>query len=555
MGPASARPQDRFWEADGLGGALRLERHFGDRVMRCFVERPANLRTMLDDLVRRFPARPAIIDGDRTITHAELGAIVAAVAAGLAEEGVAPGDRVALFLGNCWEFLATLFACHRLGAIAVPIGTRQRRAELEFLLGDCGARALVFEAKLWDAVPPPESFGHRLGIFAARGEVLGVRSFSALLACASPPPLPPPIAEEDTAVILYTSGTTGRPKGARLTHLGILHSALTFARCFGLGAEDRGLVAVPLAHVTGLVGVSLPSLIVGGAVVLMYREYKTDPFLELASRARITFSILVPAIYTLAANHADLERYDLSAWRIGCFGGAPMPVATIETLARKLPHLELLNAYGATETTSPTTIMPRSAWRDHADSVGQVVPCGDVKVVDESGAPVPPGQPGELLIAGPMVVPGYWQRPEANAGEFVDAFWRSGDIGSIDAEGFVRVLDRRKDMINRGGFKIFSAEVENVLMGLTGVAECAIIGRPDPVLGERVHAFIVPEEGVALTAEDVRQFCAVRLADYKVPETVTIECVPLPRNANGKIQKAGLRERARKTGEDAHGKG
>jgi long-chain acyl-CoA synthetase len=543
MEELAARTQDRYWGPDGFGGALRREQHFGGRVMRCFAERPANLAAMLDDLVRRYPARPAIIEDDRTITYGELDGIAAAAAAGLAAEGIGAGDRVALFLGNCWEFLATLFACHRLGAIAVPIGTRQRRAELEFLLGDCGARVLIFEAKLWEAVPPPESLGHSLRLFVARGEVPGVRPFAALLKSA-PPPLRPAIGEEDTAVILYTSGTTGRPKGARLTHLGIIHSAITFARCFGLGAEDRGLVAVPLAHVTGLVAVSLTSMIVGGAVVLMYREYKTDPFLELASRARITFSILVPAIYTLAANHADLARYDLRAWRVGCFGGAPMPVATIETLAQKLPHLDLLNAYGATETTSPTTIMPRACWRDHVDSVGQVVPCGEVKVVDERDAPVPPGTPGELLIAGPMVVPGYWQRPEANASEFADGFWRSGDIGTIDAEGFVRVFDRRKDMINRGGFKIFSAEVENVLMGLAGVAECAIVGRPDPVLGERVHAFVVPQDGAALASEDVRQFCAARLADYKVPETVTIERAPLPRNANGKIQKAELRERA-----------
>ena len=543
MKPASERLQDRYWAQDEFGGALRLERHFSGRAMRCFAERPSNLAAMIDDLVRRFPTRPAIIEDERTITYAELDGIVAALAAGLAAEGVAAGDRVAVFLGNCWEFLATVFACHRIGAIAVPIGTRQRRAELEFLLNDCGARLLVFEAKLAEAVPPAETLSEPPRLFAVRGEARGARAFAALMSTRSPPPARPVVAEEDTAVILYTSGTTGRPKGARLTHLGIVHSAITFARCFGLGANDRGLVAVPLAHVTGLVGVSLPSLIVGGAVVLMYRDYKTDAFLELASRARITYSIVVPAIYTLAANHADLAAYDLSAWRIGCFGGAPMPVATIEALAKKLPHLELVNAYGATETTSPTTIMPRACWRDHVDSVGQVVPCGEVKVVDEVGAPVPPGTPGELWIAGPMVVPGYWQRPEANTSEFVDGFWRSGDIGAMDAAGFVRVFDRRKDMINRGGFKIFSAEVENVLAGLAGVAECAIVGYPDPVLGERVHAFVVPHDDVALSAEDVRRFCAARLADYKVPETVTIERAALPRNANGKIQKALLRER------------
>jgi acyl-CoA synthetase (AMP-forming)/AMP-acid ligase II len=275
----------------------------------------------------------------------------------------------------------------------------------------------------------------------------------------------------------------------------------------------------------------------------MRQAYKTDAFLELASRERITYSILVPAIYTLCAMHPGLQDYDLSAWRIGCFGGAPMPVSTIEALARKIPHLQLLNAYGATETTSPTTVMPRACWREHMDSVGQVVPCGEVKVLDENGAPVPPGEPGELWIAGPMVVPGYWGDVAANRTDFAGGFWRSGDIGSMDAEGFVRVFDRRKDMINRGGFKIFSAEVENVLGGLDGVVECAIVGYPDPVLGERVHAFVVPQPGARLTTADVTEFCRARLADYKVPEGVTIDTAPLPRNANGKIQKPLLRQR------------
>jgi long-chain acyl-CoA synthetase len=510
--------------------------------MLCFSERPETLAAMFSGLVRRFPTRPAIVD-DRRITYAELDAIVEAIASGLSAHGIVAGDRVALFLGNCWEFLATVLACNRLGAIVVPIGTRQRRAELEFLLNDCAAKALVFEAPLADAVPTPDTLKEPLHLFATHGDAPGARPFSDLLSSAARAAAAPAISEEDTAVILYTSGTTGRPKGARLTHLGIIHSALSFARCYGLTEADRGIVAVPLSHVTGLVGVSLATMIVGGCVVLMRQAYKTPDFLELASRERITFSILVPAIYTLCAMHPELQRYDLSSWRIGCFGGAPMPVPTIELLAKKLPHLQLLNAYGATETTSPATIMPRNCWREHMDSVGQVVPCGEIKVLDEDGKPVPPGEPGELWIGGPMVVPGYWGRPEANQSEFVDGFWRSGDIGSLDAEGFVRIFDRRKDMINRGGFKIFSAEVENVLSGLAGVIECAIVGRPDPVLGERVHAFVVPREADSLTPDDIRAFCAERLADYKVPETVTLVSESLPRNANGKIQKSVLRER------------
>jgi long-chain acyl-CoA synthetase len=534
--------EHQYWAMDSLGGPFRVEYHYDGRRMLCYSDRPATLVEMFSRLLQRFPKRQAIVD-DRSLTYAELDQLAAALASGLANEGIAAGDRVALFLGNGWEFLACVLACSRIGAITVPIGTRQRRAELEFLLNDCGAKALILDAALAPAVPPHESLKEPIKLFAAQGDVPGTRSFTNLLSNTSPIPDAPRISEEDTAVILYTSGTTGRPKGARLTHLGIIHSAMTFARCHGLTAQDRGLVAVPLSHVTGLVGVALATMVVGGCIVMMRREYKTSDFLKLASHERITFSILVPAIYTLCAMTPELEEYDLASWRIGCFGGAPMPVATIDLMSKRLPHLQLLNAYGATETTSPTTIMPRSCWRTHMDSVGQVVPCGEVKVLDEDGKPVPPGEPGELWISGPMVVPGYWQRPDANQKEFAQGFWRSGDIGSIDVEGFVRIFDRRKDMINRGGFKIFSAEVENVLSGHPGVLECAIVGLPDPVLGERVHAFVRPCKDAALTVKDVREFCAERLSDYKVPETVVMVGEPLPRNANGKIQKTALRER------------
>lgn len=533
------RLQDRYWSAEGLGGALREEVHFDGRRMLCYSERPADLNALLADAVARFPDRPATVEG-ATLTYRAFDAAVAGLAAGLAAHGIGKGDRVGLFLFNRWEFLALVFACARLGAVAVPVGTRQRRAELEFLLADCGVSLLVFDHDLADAVPDEGAVPTLKHKFALGGEAAGARPF-AELAAGHPPGAPASVSEEDIAVILYTSGTTGRPKGAMLTHLNVVHSAMTFARCFGLGPDDRALVAVPLSHVTGLVGVSLSAMVVGGCVVLMRQAYETKAFLALAGAERITFSILVPTIYTLAAMSPALDDVDLSAWRVGCFGGAPMPVATIERLAEKLPGLALVNAYGATETTSPTTIMPLAAWRDHMDSVGQVVPCGAVRVVDAEGRDLPPGETGELLIAGPMVVPGYHARAEANRSDFAGGYWRSGDIGSVDENGFVRVFDRRKDMINRGGFKIFSAEVENVLSHHEAVLECAVIGRADPVLGERVHAFVVPRDGRAVDEASVRGFCAERLSDYKVPETVTIMDAPLPRNSNGKIQKQALR--------------
>jgi long-chain acyl-CoA synthetase len=296
---------------------------------------------------------------------------------------------------------------------------------------------------------------------------------------------------------------------------------------------------VPAAHVTGTVAILLTMLYGGGATVML-GEFKARAFLELAAAERITYSLMVPAMYALCLMDPELARFDLGAWRIGGFGGAPMPEATIAALAERLPRLQLANAYGATETTSPTTVMPPGATASRPGSVGQVVPCGEVRIVDEQGRDLPPGTAGEIWIRGPMVVKGYWNRPEADAQSFTDGFWHSGDIGALDAEGFLGVFDRLKDMINRGGYKIFSAEVENALAHHPGVAECAVVGRPDPVLGERVCAFVLPR-GEGVTAEDIRRFCAERMADYKVPERVELVREPLPRNANGKVQKAVLR--------------
>ena len=349
----------------------------------------------------------------------------------------------------------------------------------------------------------------------------------------------PEIAEEDTALILYTSGTTGRPKGAMLTHLNLIHSVMHFEACMRLTCDDRSALAVPASHVTGVVAVIATMLRIGGAVILL-REFKAATYIRDAAVERVTYTVLVPAMYNLILLQPEFDRHDLSAWRVGGYGGAPMPVATIDTLAKKLPQLILTNAYGATESTSPVTIMPAGDTREHADTIGVTVPCGDVFIMDDKGIEVPRGTTGEIWIGGPMMVKGYWDNPEATAREFTAGFWHSGDLGSMDADGYVRIFDRKKDMLNRGGFKIYSVEVENVLMALSGVVEAAIIGRPCPVLGERVHAFINTADAV-ITVEAVRAHCAANLADYKVPETVSFVTAPLPRNPNGKLMKRLLR--------------
>ena len=219
-----------------------------------------------------------------------------------------------------------------------------------------------------------------------------------------------------------------------------------------------------------------------------------------------------------------------------------MPPETIDRLAHWLPGLRLSNCYGATETTSPVAVMPAHLTRDHLDSVGPALPCAEIAVMDEQGRAVPTGEIGELWLKGPMVARGYWDNPQATNEQFVGGYWRSGDVGRMDEQGFVYVLDRRKDMLNRGGYKIFSVEVENTLCEHPAVLEAAVVGKPCPVLGERVHVFVTLRDQQSAEADVLRRFCAERLADYKVPESYTLSHQPLPRNANGKLLKRVLRE-------------
>ncbi len=518
---------------------IRREMHFG-REMRCFANRPANFNAMFASSVASFPAHEAVVALAQRVRYAGLDYMVGRAAANLAQRGVRRHDRVAIICRNELPFVLATLATLRLGGIAVPINTREQRDEITYILQHCGAKAVVFEATLAERFPA-SSETPALSVRIAVGEALSdAESFESLLEGAAPDAPIAAVGEEDTAIILYTSGTTGRPKGARLTHLNLVHSVLHYQACMRLTDRDRSLLAVPASHVTGLAAILFTMFGVGGCVIMMH-EFKASAFLALAGHERISHTLVVPAIYALLLRDPDFDDYDLSAWRVGGFGGAPMPEGTLRALAEKLPKLALVNAYGATETTSPTTMMPAELQAAHLDSVGVLVPCGELRVVDDSGHDVPPGAPGELCIAGPMVVPGYWENPEASAREFADGFWRSGDIGAQDADGFVRLFDRKKDLVNRGGYKVYSAEVESALSTHPAVAEAAIVARPDPVLGEKSHAFVVLRDS-RCTAAMLRRHCAAHLADYKVPDFFTLIDGPLPRNANGKVLKRALRE-------------
>lgn len=483
-----------------------------------------------------------MVCGSQRLTYTQFRKLVDDAAFSLsARHGISRGDRVALLLGNSIEFCISIFAVAQLGAITVPLNNRLKSSELEFMLNHSGSCCLIVDRDYWQNIS-----AIRASLLTVReifyvGEDLpgGTTGFKTLTSDPAPKTISVDVGEEDIAFIMFTSGTTGTPKGAMGTHMGMIHSAINYVKVFRTDPGDRTLLVVPLFHVTGLIGQLIHMIYVGGTTVLM-REYKTELMIELMSRENITFTFVVPTIYVLMLMNPNLKKYSLNSYRIAAYGGAPMSMDTIHKLSEHFPKLKLHNAYGATETSSPATLLPSRDALNKASSVGLPVPVGDLKVVDENGNALPPNEVGELWIKGPMVVPGYWENPEANAREFSDGFWHSGDLARIDRDGYVYIMDRKKDMINRGGEKIFCVEVEDVLYSHPKVLEAAVVGVPDEIFGEQVKAIVIPRPGQSPDEEEIRRWVAERLADYKVPRFVEFHD-QLPRNPGGKVLKSLLK--------------
>lgn len=523
------------WHDHVVLPAMRTETHFDGREIACFVERPQSFYALFANAAATMPEQEALVCNNESWTYREAEQEISRIAAGLTAHGIKAGERVVMFISNKPEFVFVLFALQKIGAISVPVGTREQKPGLTYILNQCGAAGVIFDSELHERIAQAED-APALRLRVAVGQAEHAVSLADLQGV---PADAVNVDEEDCATILYTSGTTGNPKGAMLTHFNIAHSVIHFQACLKFTHQERAALAVPASHVTGLIALIAAIAHVGGTLVIV-PEFKAADFVELAARQRITYSLMVPAMYQLCLLQPAFRELDLSAWRVGGFGGAPMPSATINALAEAVPGLTLVNCYGSTETTSPATIMPLGLSAIHTDSVGIALPCATISVMDENGNPVAAGVSGELWIGGAMVVPGYWDNPTASANGFANGCWRSGDLGSVDEQGLVRIFDRIKDMINRGGFKIYSVEVENVLMAFKGIVEAAVIGHPCPVLGERVHAYVYAPN-IKLETEQIRVHCAERLADYKVPERLVFVDAPLPRNPNGKLLKRQLR--------------
>ncbi len=522
----------------------KIEPHYDGRDVLCFENRPNDFLEIFKDIVKKHPDRVALCFQERFVSYKQLDELSDSLAGGLLKSGLKEKNILVINLANSIEFVVALFASFKTGLIAMPVGHRHKKDELISLYDDAGIHAVLFDKETEKEQPLSKDGNSILFITTQTETQTDCLKFSELLEKGVEENITlKTIDEEDPAILLYTSGTTGRPKGAILTHLGLVHSFLHFQMELGLEDGECTILAVPASHVTGLVAQILTLIGCAGKIVIM-EHFEVQEFAILAKKHGLTYSILVPAMYALLLHRNALIGEDLQSWRIGAFGGAPMPHAVRKELASKLPFLSLNNAYGATETTSPTTIIPINC-NDPGDSVGLVVPCGEIKIVNENNEEINQGETGELWIKGPMVIPGYWKNEEATKSSFEDGYWKSGDIASQDKNGFIRIHDRKKDMINRGGYKIFSAEIENLMMLMDEVQEAALVPYPCPILGERSHAFVFPSSAL-LEPNEIRLQLSEKVADYKVPDKITITREPLPRNVNGKITKASLRERAHK---------
>ncbi|GAA4824931.1 long-chain fatty acid--CoA ligase [Streptomyces ziwulingensis] len=488
---------------------------------------------------RKTPERTALVHQDTEFTYRELDERVRRLAHALRSLGVARGDRVAYLGPNHPAFLETLFATGALGAVFVPLNTRLAVPEFAYHLADSGSTVLVHSAghtETATAAGPGTNVRHRVTLGAAGAGALG---YEELLTGATSGPLDEPVGPDDPCIIMYTSGTTGRPKGAVLSHANITWNSVNVLVDTDLSADEVTLVVAPLFHTAGLNMTCLPTLLKGGRVVLL-EAFDAGHVLATVESRRVTYMFGVPTMYDAMSAHPRWPRTDLSSLRSVNCGGAPVPARTIDTyLARGLAFSQ---GYGMTEASPGVLFLDREQTAAKAGSAGVPHFFTDTRVTLIDGRAAGPGESGEILVQGPNVMTGYWGRPAATAAAFTDDGWlRTGDVARTDEDGYAYIVDRVKDMFVSGGENVYPAEVENALLSHPSVRECAVVGVPDPGWGEVGHAVVVLAPGARADDQRIIAHLRDRLAKYKIPKTVVFADA-LPRTASGKIMKPAVRE-------------
>lgn len=528
--------------------------------MRVYRQRMRSMRELMEQNASRADEE-WLVQEDRRFTFGEHDRLARVLAANLAELGVGRGDRVALVSANVPEWVITWWACSILGAVVVPLNAWWKTEELEFGIVDSGSKVLIADerriALVRDRLTEMRELAHVFCIGDPGAHP--VRPFSELVDDDGDPGMPTNhVEEDDLLAILYTSGTTGQPKGATLTHrqaianlqnilVGGVAAAMRGEPPPEVGAKLRSatLLVVPLFHVTGCLATMVLAYATGGKLVLMpVGRFDPDVAMQIIEREKITSIGGVPTVMWRILESPNLGKYDLSSVQRASYGGAPAAPELVERIEQVFPNLRktLSTAYGLTETASVATLISGEDYFAHPGSVGRPVPTVEVRVVTDDGLDAAPGERGEVWIKGPTVMArGYWRRPDANEAAFSEGWFRTGDIGYLDEEGYLYLVDRAKDMIIRGGENVYSVEVEHVLFDHPDVVDAAVVGVPHRTLGEEVKAVVQLRPGSTATAEDLQEFCRQHLADFKVPAYVELRDEPLPRNPAGKVLKNLLR--------------
>jgi long-chain acyl-CoA synthetase len=478
---------------------------------------------------------------DRQITYREFYQTVENSARKLAALGAAKGDRVAVLMQNSPEYLDLYYSVAMTGAIIVPLNTRWHINEIIFTLNDSGSKMLVVDerfaplvSQIRAAVPCLEHY-----IFMERDDWKTLT--------ADPVSYPEP-GEKDVVGLFYTSGTTGGPKGAMLTHRNLYTNAIhCLVEPFGISKGWKWLHSAPMFHLAD--AGAIHALTLAGATHVFLPTFDPEETMRAIESHRIDILVLVPTMLNMVVNHPNFERYDLSCLKLVLYGASPMPLPLLRQAMDKLP-CEFVQGYGMTEVSGILTLLGfadhcfKDADRQFAPvkSAGKAAPCVEIRVVDHEDNDVPAGQVGEVIARGPNVMKGYWNRPEITAEVLRGGWMHTGDLGALDAEGFLYILDRKKDMIKTGSENVYSPEVESVVCGHPGILEAAIIGVPHATWGETIRAVVVTRPGATLTETELIEWCRGRLTRFKCPTSVAFTDT-LPKGGTGKIQKNILRER------------
>ena len=503
-----------------------------------------NLASILRESARRTPDKPAVILDDVRVTYRELDLLSDRVAVNLNAEGIAPGDAVGLQLPNLPQFLIAYFGILKAGGVVVPMNVLLKAPEVAFYLANSKAKAMITFAAVADEATKGTAEAGVPTVFVVSipglSESSAGRPFEELLAGDQPEPQLADRLPQDTAVIIYTSGTTGRPKGAELSHFTLYMNADVPGRLFEFDDDDVVITVLPLFHVFGLSSILNISVLLRGTMTLVVR-FDPGKVLEVIQRDRVTVFEGVPTMFIGLLHHPDLDSYDLSSLRIAVSGGAAIPAETIDAFEQKF-GVVILEGYGLSETASTTTFNV-SAQERKVYSVGKPIWGVDVEIWDEQNQRLAPGKDnvGEVVVRGFNVMNGYFDNPDATAEAFAGGWFHTGDLGYRDEDGFLFIVDRKKELIIRGGYNVYPREIEEVLYAHPSVAEAAVIGVPDAKLGEEIKAYIALKAGESLTEPELVSYVKERVAAYKYPRSVEF-LDALPKGPTGKILKLELKK-------------